>query len=171
MRYKVKRVQFNSKDCLVCGLENPYGLKASFYETEDDQLIAVFNVLNGHQSYPGRLHGGVIAAVLDETIGRAITIPYDDTVWGVTMDLIVKYRKPVPLDQTLFVIARITAQKRTIFEGSGELILPDGTRAANAKGVYMRMKLTDVADDDFCDNSWGFLPENIVEYIEIPDEK
>lgn len=170
MKYKVKKVQFNSKDCLVCGLENPYGLKTVFYETEDNQLIAVFNVLNGHQSYPNRLHGGVTAAVLDETIGRAISINNPDMVWGVTMELKVQYRKPIPLDQTLYAIGRITMVRRNVFKGEGEVILQDGTRAATAEGLYMQLKLDQIADNDFIDNAWGLLPDNTVEEIEIPDE-
>lgn len=171
MKYKVKRVQFNSKDCLVCGLENPYGLKAIFYETEDGQLISVFNVLNGHQSYPNRLHGGVIAAVLDETIGRAITVNNDEMVWGVTMELNVQYRRPVPLDQTLYAIGRITMTRRNVFRGTGELVLQDGTRAATAEGLYMQLKIDNITDDNFEENAWGLAPQTDVEEIEIPDEE
>ena len=68
---KVRKKQTNAKDCIVCGINNPYGIHASFYEMEDDSLIALFRYKFDHQSYPERVHGGMIAAMLDETIGRA----------------------------------------------------------------------------------------------------
>jgi len=37
-----------------------------------------------HQGYPNHMHGGMISAVLDETLGRAVQI-YDTGIWGVTI--------------------------------------------------------------------------------------
>jgi len=51
----------------VCGVENASSLKARFYELDDGELLGVFAPLEEHQSYPGRLHGGISAAVLDES--------------------------------------------------------------------------------------------------------
>ncbi|GAJ01339.1 unnamed protein product [marine sediment metagenome] len=85
MSYIVKGKQENSKMCLVCGLKNPFGLRSSFYELDNDELLAVFKPMEEHQSYPGRLHGGIATAVLDETIGRAIMIKHRD-IWGVTIE-------------------------------------------------------------------------------------
>ena len=59
------------KGCFVCGVNNPFGLHTDFYELEDGTLAAKVTPSEHHQSYPGRLHGGVSAALLDETIGRA----------------------------------------------------------------------------------------------------
>lgn len=53
MRQRVNAKQENSKMCLVCGLKNPSGLKASFYELENEELLAIFRPSNEHQSYPG----------------------------------------------------------------------------------------------------------------------
>ncbi|MGL5330297.1 MAG: PaaI family thioesterase, partial [Peptostreptococcaceae bacterium] len=122
MKYKVTKKQNGSKRCIVCGVENELGLKASFYELENKELVAICNTKDWHQSYPGRVHGGISAALLDETIGRAVSID-DDTVWGVTVSLELKYRKPVPTDCEVKVIGRITKENRRMFEGSGEIIL------------------------------------------------
>jgi transposase len=62
MKYKVVRKQNNSKMCFVCGLNNESSLKAAFFELDNNELIAIFKPQEGHQSYPGRLHGGVAAA-------------------------------------------------------------------------------------------------------------
>ena len=74
MRHLVKAKQPNSKMCLVCGLKNRSGLGAYFYELDNGELLAIFRPAEEHQSYPGRLHGGIATAILDETIGRAIMI-------------------------------------------------------------------------------------------------
>ena len=58
MRYRVRAKQENSKMCLVCGLKNPFGLRTSFYELDNDEILAVFKPMEEYQSYPGRLHGG-----------------------------------------------------------------------------------------------------------------
>ena len=77
MHYHVKRKQPNSKMCFVCGMKNSFGLQTFFYELENNELLAIFKPGEEHQSYPGRLHGGIAAAILYETIGRAIMIPYE----------------------------------------------------------------------------------------------
>lgn len=131
--------------CLVCGMDNPFGLKAAFYELENEEIIALFTPKDEHQSYPGRLHGGLTAAMLDETIGRAILIRYQD-IWGVTVDFNIRYRLPVPLDQELKVVGRIIDENARIFQGSGELFLPGGKIAATAWGKYFKMPLAKIAD-------------------------
>ncbi|MBQ4278913.1 MAG: PaaI family thioesterase [Rikenellaceae bacterium] len=159
MKYKIKRQQFNSRRCFVCGMDNAHGLRARFYETEDNELISVFTPEDHHQSYPNRMHGGAIAAMLDETIGRAICAHYGDMVWGVTLELTTRYKKQVPLEQELKVIGRITVDHGRFFQGTGELILPNGEVAATAEGKYMKMAVKDISGESFVDNEWGLLPD------------
>ncbi len=65
MKHSVTGKQANSKMCLVCGLKNPFGLHTSFFELDNDELLAVFTPREEHQSYPGRLHGGITSTILD----------------------------------------------------------------------------------------------------------
>lgn len=156
MKHKVTAKQQNSKMCLVCGMKNDFGLKTSFYELDNGEIVAFFTPMEEHQSYPGRLHGGITGAILDETIGRAIMITEKDT-WGVTIELNITYRKPVPLDVELKVVGRITKDSRRIFEGTGELILPNGDIAATAHGRYMKMPIDKISDIDDVDMEWQVL--------------
>lgn len=171
MRYKVLNKQPNSKMCLVCGLENELGLYTAFYELENGELLAIFTPQEGHQSYPGRLHGGIVSTILDETIGRAIMISHEDGIWGVTVEISVKFRKPVPLGEELRVIGRITMDSKRLFEGTGELLLADGTVAAQAHGKYMKLPLDKIAEFDAEHQNWQVnrLPDD-PEYIEINTE-
>jgi len=148
MARKVLGAQNVSRMCMVCGRDNPFSLKARFYELEGGELLGVFELQDIHQSYPGRVHGGVVTAMLDETIGRAVAIG-DPDAFGVTVDLSVRFRKPVPIAGELRVIARITKDSTRLFEGSGELVLEDGGVAAEASGRYMRMPIDRIADGDF----------------------
>lgn len=147
IKKEVTRKQENSRHCLVCGLQNTFGLKASFYELENGELMAVFTGQEHHQSYPGRLHGGMASAMLDETIGRAIMITEPNT-FGVTVDLTLRYKKPVPLDKPLRVIGRIENRTKRTFEGTGEILLGDGTVAVIAKGKYMSMPIDQIMDSE-----------------------
>jgi len=138
---------------MVCGIENPAGLAARFYEVDNGEVVGVFIPREEHQGYPGRMHGGVITALLDETIGRAINVS-DPGTWGVTVEFTIRFRKPVPVDGEVKAIGRITSNSGRVFEGTGEIILADGTVAAEARGKYVRMALGDIADESFTDNEW-----------------
>lgn len=101
MRHTITGKQPNSRMCLVCGMKNPLGLKAFFYETDAKELIAIFKTIEEHQSYPNRLHGGIAAAILDETIGRAILMHHEKEVWGVTVEFKTRFKKAIPLNDEL----------------------------------------------------------------------
>lgn len=148
MSRKVLAAQNISKMCLVCGTQNSAGLHASFYELEDGELLGVFRPREVHQGYPGRLHGGIASTLLDETIGRAMNIA-NPTEWGVTVELNVRFRKPVPLGEEVRAFARVTRDSRRLFEGTGEIVLEDGTVAVEASGKYMKMPIADIAEGDF----------------------
>jgi acyl-coenzyme A thioesterase PaaI-like protein len=102
------------------------------------------------------MHGGVITGVLDETIGRAINIGEGEhpTTWGVTAELNVRFKAPVPLDVELTARGRITRDRGHIFEGSGELYLPDGALAATAQGKYVRLPLNSISGLDPAALGW-----------------
>jgi acyl-coenzyme A thioesterase PaaI-like protein len=158
MKHKVVGKQQNSKMCLVCGLKNPHSMRAAFYELEGDQLAAVFRPMEEHQGYPGRLHGGLAAAILDETIGRAIMMRYEEEVWGVTAEFTIRFKKPIPLDEELRVVGRITMERGRIFEGSGEILLPGGEVAAVGRGKYIKQPLESIADFDAEKQEWRVVP-------------
>ena len=162
MNRKVIGAQNVSRMCIVCGVENAAGLKGRFYELEGDELLGIFTPRVEHQGYPGRLHGGVASMVLDETMGRAVNLE-DRDAWGVTLQLSVKYRKPVPLDQDIRVIARITKDSGRMFEGTGEIVLEDGTVAVEAHGKYLRLPIDRIVEG-------GFSSDWFADAREAPDE-
>jgi uncharacterized protein (TIGR00369 family) len=163
VRHEVKSAQNVSRMCVVCGVENTAGLKGRFFAVDGAELVGVFRPLVEHQGYPGRMHGGMVSAILDETIGRAVSISEEQT-WGVTIEFTIKFRKPVPLDREVKAIGRITRDSRRIFEGTGEIVLDDGTIAAEAQGKYMKMPIDDIASQEFSDSEW------FADALPLPDQ-
>lgn len=148
MSPRVRAAQNISRMCMVCGTENASGLHARFFELDNGELAAVFTPKQEQQGYPGRLHGGIASTILDETIGRAINMS-DPDAWGVTVELTVRYRKPVPLDGPVIAHGRITKDSGRMFEGTGEIRLDDGTVAVEATGRYLRLPIDKIAEGDF----------------------
>jgi uncharacterized protein (TIGR00369 family) len=149
---KVMNKQPNSAECFVCGLENDKGLKASFFETEGGEVVALFTPHPLHQSYPGRVHGGISACILDETMGRAVQIGNPE-IWGVTVELSLAYRKPLPYGVQLKAVGRITRDTRLLFETEGEIYTPEGDVAVTAKARYVKMSIGQITDE-FDPESW-----------------
>jgi uncharacterized protein (TIGR00369 family) len=157
MKRKVTGKQQNSRMCFVCGLKNPAGLQAAFYEIEGGELMAIFTARDEHQSYPGRLHGGISATILDETIGRAIMIRSHGEVWGVTVEFTMRFKKPVPTGSPVRVIGRIVKEGSRIFEGTGEILLEDGSVAVEGTGRYIKMPIEKIADFDRDAQEWKIV--------------
>ena len=70
------------------------------------------------------------------------------------MEITVRFKKPVPLDEELRVIGRIIKDSKRIFEGTGEILLPDGTVAAEGQGKYMKLPLEKIADFNADEQDW-----------------
>lgn len=146
---KITRAQYVSHDCLLCGEDNPFGLHGHFYELENGEVVGVFHPRPEHQSYPGHTHGGIISAMLDETIARAATVGRDEVVYSVTTKLEVTFRKPVPYGQEIRCIGRVDTDRRRMYDGSGEILAPDGTVLASAKGTFAVFTVEQIGGDDY----------------------
>ena len=149
---KITGKQPNARECFVCGITNDKGLHAHFYETDTREVAAFFTPHQLHQSYPDRLHGGIAASILDETIGRAIQID-NPNIWGVTVELSISYKKPLPCGVSLKALGRITKQNRLLFEGEGEIYTPDNQVAVTAKAKYIKMRIERICDN-FSHEDW-----------------
>lgn len=157
MKLKTIKKQNNGRLCIVCGKNNPNGIKADFYELENNIVATKLKIPENLQSYPGRAHGGIISAILDEVIGRAIQI--DSNRWGVTGELNVRFVKPVPLDTTLIAYGKITFDKGRIFKGTGIIEDEQGNVLAKGKATYINLPI-DAISEQFNDNEWFYVDGN-----------
>jgi uncharacterized protein (TIGR00369 family) len=131
--------QPNSRMCFICGLQNPVGLHMAIYNDHDSNCIYSNIVIpDEYQSYPGVVHGGIVATMLDEISGRATIMDGNDQNLMVTVKLEVKYRRPTPTNTPLKVIGRVVSQNETRAKVAGEIQLADGTVTASCEGLLAR---------------------------------
>ncbi len=123
--------QPNSDHCFICGRKNPHGLYMTFYDNGENEVFSEYTVTEDYQSYPGIVHGGIVAAMLDEVVGRVSMID-DHHHFMMSVKLEVKYRHPVPTNTPLKVIGRIVKLRGRLGQAVGEIVLPDGTIAAES---------------------------------------
>jgi uncharacterized protein (TIGR00369 family) len=157
---KVLRKQTNSHDCLVCGIDNPDGVHASFYEMEDQSVVALFSFKPLHQSYPERTHGGMISAIIDETIGRTVWTKKPGS-WACTIKLSVDFHKAVPYGVPLECIGRLTKIDNISFQGTAEIKTIDGKLLAKGNGLYMFLPLSTISPN----KSREMHPDDINVYV------
>ena len=142
-------------------MENPVGLHLHIYETAPGEVESTYIAPDQFQGYPGVLHGGITAALIDEIAGRALmgSDPMDPR-FMFTAKLEVKYRKNVPIGKPLKILGKAGKSKARYAEAwagiydaqTGELL---------AEGIALLM---DVPADQF-DRSrlnelgWKVYPE------------
>jgi len=136
----------NSRHCLVCGLENPIGLHLHFYETEPGIVETQYIAPDHFQGYPGVVHGGIVAALIDEVSGRALmgSDPLNSR-FMFTGKLEVKYRKNVPIGRMLKIVGQARKGKRNVAEAWAGIYDKD-TNELLAEGTGMHI---DVPKDLF----------------------
>lgn len=158
---KVIKKQTNSKMCIICGMENPSGLQAPFYEIEDGSVVSIFKFKDIHQSYPERTHGGLICAMLDEVVGRSLWT-VEPEQWGVTTNLTMKYRKPVPYNTELYAVGKIIDNKSRTFKGIGKILDKDGNVLAEAEVIYIKLPLYKISENNHEDVNI-YYPDDVKE--------
>jgi len=135
----VYRLQPNSRYCFVCGLQNPVGLQLRFKDDSQNTVRAEFTVPDQFNGYPGVVHGGIVAAILDEVSGRALLARgHDVTNLFVTLKMEVRYRVPTPTNTPLVAVGSIIQAGSIRAKVHGEIRLPDGTVTAEADCIVAR---------------------------------
>ena len=158
---KVVSKQTNSKMCIICGLENQIGLKGNFYNMEDGSVGAIFTFKPEHQSYPERVHGGMVSALLDELAGRALWVT-DPELFGVTATMSVKFRKPVPYGVELFGKGEITKKTGRLFTAVAKIVDKNKTVLAELEGNYIILPASKIVENT------EFSKEEDVNFV-VPD--
>ena len=134
------RKQPASRMCFVCGRQNPCGLKMDFYEdAEAEQVRATLRVPDAFQGYPGVVHGGIVAAILDEVAGRAVLLFGDDDDLMATLRLTVRYRQPTPTETPLVAVGWQERGSGVGARVAGEIRLEDGTVTAECECLLSRV--------------------------------
>ncbi|GIK08262.1 MAG: acyl-CoA thioesterase [Anaerolineaceae bacterium] len=140
--------QPNSLQCFVCGLENPIGLHIHFYETAPGEVTAEYTAPENYQGYPGILHGGITAAILDEATGRSFMgTDAAASQFMYTAELKVKYKKKVPVGQPLKIVGRRVKRMRWTAEATAAIYDADGELLAEAAAILVNLPEQPPAED------------------------
>jgi len=124
--------------CWGCGAENPIGLNLAAPEVERlEEYEAYVHFDERHQAGPGLVHGGFVAAALDEACGLLAT-------WyrfpAVTARIFVRYRHPVPINTELLLRAQLDSASGRRLRVSGTL--SDGSEIlAEARAAFLHVPL------------------------------
>ncbi len=98
--HQVKQRQFGNK-CFGCGPQNDTGLKLKFVLDEERQrFVCRFRLQGRFVGPPAHAHGGIIATILDEAMGKVNKL---HNIVCLTSTMEVTYLKPVPLSKPLVV--------------------------------------------------------------------
>ena len=124
--------------CFGCGQDNPIGLKLAF--TWDGQAArAEITPSARYQGWPGLVHGGIMACLLDEGMGYAATF---DAGRCLTARMQIKLRRPAIVGEPLVIVASVKRKTRKLIETTAAVTLKDGTVVAEGTGTHF---LVDVA--------------------------
>lgn len=128
--------QPTSLHCFGCGKNNPFGLKLEWFNNyEEKQVETEFELDDNYCSYPGTVHGGIVATILDETSGRAIMLNNDFARLMVTLKMEIVYKHNTPTHTKLKAIGRVLRDGGGRAQVEGEIRLPDGTVTASCKSI------------------------------------
>jgi uncharacterized protein (TIGR00369 family) len=125
--------------CFACGKNNPHGMRLKFYFDEEARLaFCKFKLARRYQGPPGHAHGGIIATILDEAMGKVNKLR---SVIALTKSMNVQYLKPVPLGQQLTVRGREQQVVGREHTNIAEILNEAGDVLARSTGTFVAVDL------------------------------
>ena len=119
--------------CFVCGKSNPAGLSIQYCAEPDGCVTAHFCGSPEHEGYPGVLHGGIIATVLDGAMTHCL-FAHGQT--AMTVELNVRYRAELSCCQDCTISAKLEETRHGVFRLSASLV-QNGAVKALATGKFI----------------------------------
>jgi uncharacterized protein (TIGR00369 family) len=137
-----RRYAFADHHCFACGATNPIGMGLHI-EFGDGMAAASWTVGDDYVGWSDKVHGGIIATLLDEVMAWAPS-SYDS--WAVTAEMTVRYRSPAVPGEELRAVGRVAQRRRRIYDVTGEVrAVADGRLVAEGRGRYLGATPTEKA--------------------------
>lgn len=126
--------------CFGCAPANRTGLRLQFTENHENGTVeSFFRIAKRFEGPPGYVHGGVIATILDEAMGK---VNRRKGIIALTRHMSVDYLQPVPLNTKLRAIGwEVRRDGRKHFH-AGEIRALDGTALARSEGLFVAIDAT-----------------------------
>ena len=128
-------VRLQKNFCFACGKNNPEVMRLRFtYDEERDCFVCRFRLGKRYTGPPGHCHGGIIATILDEAMGKVNKLRH---VIALTSQITVDYLKPVPLNKPLRVESREVKVSGRRHINMAEILNQKGDVLARGKGLFI----------------------------------
>ncbi|MBI1740247.1 MAG: PaaI family thioesterase [Acidobacteriales bacterium] len=133
--HDTRYVRLQKNYCFACGKNNPDGMRLRFiYDEERDCFVSRFRLGKRYTGPPGHCHGGIIATILDEAMGKVNKLRH---VVAMTAEITVNYLKPVPLNKPLRVESREVKVKGRQHINMAEILNAKGEVLARGQGLFI----------------------------------
>ncbi len=133
--HDTRYIQLQKNNCFGCGTNNPDGMRLRFvYDEERGCFVCRFRLGKRFTGPPGHCHGGIIATILDEAMGKVNKLRH---VIALTSEITVNYLKPVPLRQPLRVESREVRVKGRKHINMAEILNEKGAVLARSQGLFI----------------------------------
>jgi uncharacterized protein (TIGR00369 family) len=133
--HNTRYMQLQKNHCFGCGTSNPDGMRLRFtYDEERGCFVCKFRLGKCYTGPPGHCHGGIIATILDEAMGKVNKLR---NVVALTSEITVKYLKPVPLKQPLHVESREVSVEGRKHINMAEILNDKNEVLARSQGLFI----------------------------------
>ena len=132
-----------SDDCFVCGHANTLGLKLRFF-LDGDWVVTRCVLPSDYRGFLDRTHGGIVSALLDETMGWATVVCCGRFTY--TAELKVRFRQPVDVERPLDIRARVTRHTRRLTFAEAEIRNGGDAVLAKAEGKFVAISAEKTRD-------------------------
>ncbi|MGC8721712.1 MAG: PaaI family thioesterase [Caldisericaceae bacterium] len=119
--------------CFVCSKTNPKGIHLEIEYDGETEAKAVFRLGREYEGYPGVVHGGIIAAILDDVMGN---IEFRKGYVAFTIELNIKYLKKCLVGEELIAKGKLNSLSHRIIETEGEILDLSGEIRVKASAKY-----------------------------------
>ncbi len=126
----------HSADCLVCGRNNPLGMRLYlFVDDATGQVRCDYVPKPEHVGFEGIIHGGAIATIIDEAMVWAAT--WRGRRFCVCGELTVRYRQSLHVSQQVSIIAQVETSRPKLVETTAKVLDSKNTLLATASGKFV----------------------------------
>jgi uncharacterized protein (TIGR00369 family) len=133
--HETNNLKLPRNTCFVCGPDNPEGMRLTFtLDEERSTFVCEFNLGERYTGPPGHCHGGIIATILDEAMGKVNKLR---DVIALTSQMTIDYLRPVPLNKTLRVESREVSVQGRKHINMGEILNQKGEVLARGQALFI----------------------------------
>jgi len=133
--HDTRYLKLQKNDCFVCGQNNPHGMRLKFTLDEARQtFVCRFRLSKRYTGPPGHCHGGIIACILDDAMGKVNKLHH---VVALTREMTVEYLKPVPLGKPLRVEGREVEVRGRKHINTAEILNEKDEVLARSRGIFI----------------------------------